>query len=502
MKKNQVWGNHLEQSPADQNILFCAGRDVQSLPMADGVLLPYDIWTNRAHSIMLWEQKIISKKNLLSILEGLQELETLAQQGSFQLDPQKEDIHINVEAFVIEKQGMEAGGRMHTGRSRNDQVACDMRLFLREACLQLGDSVVKLALSLVSHACQHSQTVMPGFTHYQPGMITTWGHWVASYIQGLVRDLERIEGAFQQVNRNPLGAAAAFGTSWPIDRQRTTELLGFDQIELNTLDCIVSRWENEAQLAQTYAMVMNHLSVIAQDLIFLSMPYVGMLEIHESMVTGSSIMPQKKNPDFAEVIKGKTSVVHGALMSLLGVQKGGLSGFNRDTQVTKYLIMDIVRECQAAPSVVAEVFETLKVHTKVMAEHCQGGFMNAVDVADYLTKTFQLSFRESYNILALAVKYSKDKAEDAVGQITLPALQRALAETGCEASLDEKTMASLNDPQFVLKQRQHQGAPAPEALEFQLEHLTHQIHRHEESFQNHHQQIQQAEAMCRAYVPT
>ena len=500
MKKNQVWGNHLKHTPIEQNILFCAGRDVQPVPMADAVLLPYDIWTNRAHAIMLYEQKIISQGILLLILKGLDELEKLAQQGLFQLDPQKEDVHINVEAFVTEKYGMEAGGRMHTGRSRNDQVACDMRLYLREACLRLAESIIQLALELIAHAKEHQNTVMPGFTHYQPAMITTWGHWVGSYIQGLMRDLERIALAFRQINRNPLGAAAAFGTSWPIDRQRTTELLGFSQIELNTLDCIVSRWENESQLAQTYGLVMNHLSVMAQDLIFLSMPYVGMLEIDERMVTGSSIMPQKKNPDFAEVIKGKTSGVHGALMSLLGVQKGGLSGFNRDTQVTKYLIMDIVRECAAAPQIVAEVFKTLKVHKHTMAQHCQRGFMNAVDVADYLTKTCQLSFRESYNILASAVKYSKSPEQAAVEQITLEALQCALAEAGCGESVDASAMKALNDPQCVLKQRQHQGAPAPEALGFQLETFSRQIQAHAEFFHKHEQQIQQAHEKCRGYL--
>lgn len=497
IKKQQVWGSHLEESPAAQNVLFCAGRDVQTLPMADEVLLPYDIWTNRAHAIMLWEQKIIPKTTLLAILTGLDELASLTQRGDFQLDPQKEDVHINVESFITEKYGIEVGGRMHTGRSRNDQIACDMRLYLRQACLQLGEALLELAAHLILHAQAHRQTVMPGFTHYQPGMITTWGHWVGSYIQGLLRDLERVDLSFRQVNRNPLGAAAAFGTSWPIDRQKTTELLGFEQIELNTLDCIVARWENEAHIAQSYAFVMNHLSVIAQDLIFLSMPYVGMLAIDESMVTGSSIMPQKRNPDFAEVIKGKACLVHGALVSLLEVQKGGLSGFNRDTQVTKYLIMDIIRECEAAPSILKSVFENLKIHAKAMEQYCKEGFMNAVDVADYLTRTLKLSFRECYNILALSVKYSKD-----AGQITSNALRRAMAESGCEQEMDDEAIVSFNDPHFVLEQRQHQGAPAPQAVSLQIKHLSEQVSQHQASFQGHRQSIDQAYEKCRTYQPS
>ncbi len=496
LKKQQVWGSHLDRTPAEQNVLFCAGRDVQPLPMADEILLPYDIWTNRAHVIMLYEQNIISAKSLSSILAGLNELENLVQAGKFKLDPQKEDVHINVESFITEKYGIAVGGTMHTGRSRNDQIACDMRLYLRESCLALGEHLVMLTSSLLAHAEKHRDTAMPGFTHYQPGMITTWGHWVCSYVQGLCRDLERIQFAFKLINRNPLGAAASFGTSWNIDRQKTTDLLGFDQIEINTLDCIASRWENEAELAQSYAFVMNHLSTIAQDLIFLSLPYVGMIKIDESLVTGSSIMPQKKNPDFAEVIKSKASFVHGGLISLLGVQKGGLSGYNRDMQLTKYLVMDIVRECELAPLILKGVFESLHVHSEVMHQHCQEGFMNAVDVADYLARTFQWSFRECYNIMALTVKYSQD-----AGQITSAALQQALRESDCATEVSKAAVESLNDPQFILKQRQHQGAPSPDALPSQIEALSAQVRQYSSFFQTTRNHLQQAFDTCHSFQP-
>ena len=163
---------------------------------------------------------------------------------------------------------------MHIGRSRNDQSACDMRLYLRAVGLSLFDSVKNLAASLLVQAEKNTESVMPGFTHYQPAMVTTWGHWMCAYVQGLCRDLERLAFAISLVNRNPLGAAAAFGTSWPIDRQLTTELLAFEKIDTNTLDCIVSRWENEAQLAHAGSMLMNHLSIMSQDLLFLSHPYL------------------------------------------------------------------------------------------------------------------------------------------------------------------------------------------------------------------------------------
>ena len=288
-KQSQIWGKHLSKPSDEQNVLFCAGRDVQEIPMADQILLPFDIWTNRAHCIMLHKQEIISGSCLRKILTGLGKLENLIEEGNFELDPEKEDVHINVEGFVTEDQGVDAGGRMHIGRSRNDQTACDMRLYLRSSCLKLFFAVKDFTSALLLKAEENAESVMPGFTHYQPAMVTSWGHWLCSYIQGLCRDLERLEFALSLVNRNPLGAAAAFGTSWPIDRALTTKLLAFDIIVFNTLDCIVSRWENEAQLAHSITLLMNHLSIVAQDLIFLSHPYVGLIQIEDKYVTLSLI---------------------------------------------------------------------------------------------------------------------------------------------------------------------------------------------------------------------
>ena len=469
---------------------------MQSLPMADAILLPYDLWTNRAHAIMLYEQKIITSQTLSLILQGLTELQTLIEAGEFSLDPHKEDVHVNIESFLTEKYGLAVGGTLHTGRSRNDQIVCDMRLYMREMCLQLGANLTALSTALLSHAQNHVQSVMPGFTHYQPGMVTCWGHWVCSYVQGLSRDLERVGLAYQLINRNPLGAAASFGTSWQINRQRTSELLGFDCVDSNTLDCVASRWENEAQLTQTYVMVMNHLSIIAQDLIFLSMPYVGMIEIDESMVTGSSIMPQKKNPDFAEVIKAKASLSHGILMSLLGIQKGSLSGFNRDTQLTKYLVMDVIRECEPAPLILKSVFEGLIVHKEVMRRKSEEGFINAVDMADHLARTLKIPFRECYQVLALAVKYSGD-----AGHLTRAALQQAMHETGCPGKIPSETIESLNDPLFLLKQRQHQGAPNPESMPSQIEALSNSLAEHSRFLQKMRNQLEQAQQACFAFQP-
>lgn len=492
--KEQVWGSHLQFSATETNVLFCAGRDVLSLPMADHVLLPYDIWTNRSHCIMLYEEKIIVKETAQKILSALHEIEQQMHQGEFQLDPAKEDVHYNIESFVTQTQGVSIGGSMHTGRSRNDQTSCDIRLFLRQECLHLSGALLSLCQVMLKQASQHLHTTLPGFTHHQPAMITTWGHWLCSYVQSILRDLERIEHAYSLVNRNPLGAAASFGTSWSINRERTTELLGFAAVEINTLDCISSRWENEAQVAQVYGFLMNHLSIIAQDLLFLSLPYIQMIQIHDSFVTGSSIMPQKKNPDFAEVIKSKASFVHGNLASLFSVSKGNISGYNRDSQMTKYIIMDIIRECKNAPEVLQGVFETLTVFPQTMQRHCQTGFLNAVDLADYLAKTHSLSFRECYELLSIAVKYSEKD-----GLISSSSLEKAIETLGLKFTLDQKEITQFSTPSYIVAQRTHTGSPNPKKVEESIAQMNYLIHQKRKYFQNLQQQIDDAQQYCVSY---
>ncbi len=492
-KQSQIWGKHRSNPPDEQNVLFCAGRDVQEIPMADQILLPFDIWTNRAHCIMLHKQEIISGSCLRKILTGLGKLENLIEEGNFELDPEKEDVHINVEGFVTEDQGADAGGRMHIGRSRNDQTACDMRLYLRSSCLKLFFAVKDFASALLLKAEENAESVMPGFTHYQPAMVTSWGHWLCSYIQGLCRDLERLEFALSLVNRNPLGAAAAFGTSWPIDRALTTKLLAFKKIDFNTLDCIVSRWENEAQLAHSISLLMNHLSIVAQDLIFLSHPYVGMIQIDDNYVTGSSIMPQKKNPDFAEIIKSKASLAHGMLSGLLSIQKGAMSGYNRDTQTSKYLIMDLIRECESAPLILQGVLESLTVNHKKMKELSETDFMNATDIADHLARKLNLPFRECYHLTAKSVKLSAPELK-----ITNEALRKTLEEIGQPAEIADD-MNNMQEPLKLIEQRLHHGSPSPEQTRLQVKEFTNQLDSLSAPIVNMGNKINDAQENCRNY---
>ena len=245
---------------------------------------------------------------------------------------------------------------------------------------------------------------MPGFTHYQPAMVTTWGHWLCAYVQGLCRDLERLSFSISQINRNPLGAAAAFGTSWPINRKLTTELLAFAKVDSNTLDCIVSRWENEAQLAHAGAMLMNHLSIVSQDLIFLSHPYSGLLQLDDNYVTGSSIMPQKKNPDAAELIRGKSGRVYGNLVSMLTLMKSLPLAYNKDLQEDKEPVFDTVDTVKVSLAVFEGMMKTAEFKKIPMDRVDISGFLTATDMADYLAAK-GVPFRLAHEITGQTVAY-------------------------------------------------------------------------------------------------
>jgi argininosuccinate lyase len=492
--KRQIWGHHLAAPPDELMVRFCAGRDVTPLPMADGELLPFDLWTNRAHAIMLRRQGILDAALLRRQLDALATLEDEWQAGRFQLQPELEDVHVNVERFVADRAGAEAGGRLHTARSRNDQVVCDSRLFLRAALLEFGEALAGLAGALLEQAAAHTNTALPGFTHHQPAMLTTWGHWLCAYAQALCRDLERVRHAVDLVNRNPLGSAAAFGTSWPIDREFTAELLGFDRVDSNTLDSVSSRWEHEAQAANVYALAMNHLAVMAQDLILLSHPYWRFVSLADAYVTGSSIMPQKRNPDFAEVIKGKCAWLVGMTAGLLALPKGWMSGYNRDSQMAKYAILDIVRECQPAPVILQAVFASLTVNRDVMRAALDTGFLAATDFADATARALGIPFRAAYDVAATAVRLSGN-----AGRITAEAATQALQQAGLDPAPVRGVLADLADPARILAWRQHTGSPAPESVRAQIATLRAEVARLSAEFPRRRAQWDAAWTRCREW---
>jgi len=470
-----VWGHRLAGKPEELSVMYSAGRDVKALPMADEVLIPYDIWNTEAHDVMLYKQGVLTRDEIKVILSSLLSIRELYESGEFKLDPKKEDVHMNIESYVTENFDSEIGRKIHTGRSRNDQIVCDMRMYLRDKALQFTDSLIQLVDVILEIAGEHLETVMPGFTHYQHATISTFGHLLVSYAQALERDLERFDFAYNIINRNPLGAAAGYGTSWQLDRELTTKLLGFDEVQENSIDCVSSRWEAEAELASAISFMMSHLSIACQDIIFMTTSEAGMIRLDDKFVGGSSIMPQKRNPAPLEVTRAKTAIAHGIMQAIFEIAKASLSGYNRDSQYTKYLIFDLVSECELAPVVIREVIRTMQVNKKTMKKQATLGFLNAVDVADYLTRQYKMPFRQSYHIVADAVKLS-----DAEGVITIQAINTALQDAGLDIIMRIPELNQLREPIMNVRLKNHIGGPAPQSVLKTIDNITIKLNKHKD----------------------
>jgi len=457
MKIDKLWGGRFEKLPSKEMVGFLSGRDVKGLPPCDDALVPYDLWGSRAHVIMLCHQGILSKGDGKKILKGLRELETLFRKGKFKLDPSKEDVHSNVESFLIERLGMESGGKVHTGRSRNDQIVLDMRLYLRDEVLEFIEGLLSLIESLLQRAEEYQSTVMPGYTHHQHAVTTTFGHLLLSFSEALQRDIQRMIHWFGLFNRNPLGAAAGYGTSFNLDRQLTSKLLGFDGPTENVTDPITQRWEPEAELAYAVSVMMNHLSTMAQTFILLSTWEFNMIRLDDRHCTGSSIMPQKRNPCSLEVIKAKASFVHGLMISLLSSGKALFMGYNRDTQWTKYWIMDLIEESKPVLSVMADVIRLLQVNQAQMLKQAQEEFAGATALMEWLASHRSLPLRKAKLVMEKAVKYSE---WDGKGEVSYAGLERALQEMKMDLEVTENDVKKIQRPERILAQLRSIGTPS------------------------------------------
>jgi argininosuccinate lyase len=454
MKHKKLWGSAFEVEPEKAVIDFTAGRDVIGIPPVDLCLLPYDTLGSKAHCVMLYKTGIISKKDAKVILKGLSEIENLAAKGKFILDETKEDVHTNVESYLTEKYGIEIAGRLHTARSRNDQTNLDTRLYLRDQVRNFVSELLLLNETLLEAAAKYDDVLLPGFTHHQHAMITTFGHLMLMFSSMVLRDAKRFATWFELHNYNPLGSIVSYGTSFPIDRFLTSKLLGFDGPEVNSLDEITNRWEAESDLAFSATILMDHLSTISETLILFCTPQFGMLKLADQYSTGSSIMPQKKNPDSLEVIKGKASVCAGMLQGLISMGKSNFIGYNRDSQWAKYLITDLVRECIFAPSIIKGVISTLKIDQAKMEEWCNKGFIGATTLLEQLASKHNLSFRKTKIVIEKAIKYSSDR-----DKLTYESVKKALDEENVKIDITEKQIADWQDPKVIIKLIRSFGSP-------------------------------------------
>lgn len=386
----------------------------------DKRLAQVDIQGSLAHAEMLAAQNIISAQDYADIQRGMALILNEIESGKFNWSLDLEDVHLNIEKRLTELVG-DAGKRLHTGRSRNDQVATDIRLYLRAAIDDILDLLKALRLALVHVAEQHTDTILPGFTHLQVAQPVTFGHHLLAYVEMFGRDAERMADCRKRVNRLPLGAAALAGTSFPIDRHRVAATLGFDDVCHNSLDAVSDR-DFAIEFCAAAALVMTHISRLSEELVIWMSPRVGFIDIADRFCTGSSIMPQKKNPDVPELARGKTGRVNGHLIALLTLMKAQPLAYNKDNQEDKEPLFDTVDTVLDTLRIFADMATGITVKPEAMRAAALQGFATATDLADYLVKK-GLPFRDAHEAVAHAVRSCEQRGCD-LADLSLEELQR------------------------------------------------------------------------------
>ena len=397
---SKLWGGRFSAGTDEK-----ADRFHSSLAF-DSRLYRHDIKGSMAHAEMLGCQGIIPKQDAEAIVKGLKEILDDLESGALEIDPNAEDIHSFVESILVSRIG-EAGRRLHTGRSRNDQVALDMRMYVKEEIKEINAHLVKLLEALLAAAKQHTGTIMAGYTHLQKAQPVTLAHHLLAYFQMFKRDLERLKDSKKRTDEMPLGSGALAGAAYNLDRDFVREKLGFAKITANSLDAVSDR-DFCIEFLSCLSMVMMHLSRFCEELVLWSSGEFNLVEMSDSYSTGSSIMPQKKNPDMAELIRGKTGRVYGSLMGLLAVMKGLPLAYNKDMQEDKEAVFDAADTVKGCLSVFCGMFESLKFNAGNMYKSSLGGYTNATDAADWLVRK-GLSFREAHEITGKLVLYAISK---------------------------------------------------------------------------------------------
>src|SRR5712691_6277834 len=413
-KKPQLWSGRFKEPVDEQVKRFTASVGF------DKRLAKQDIRGSLAHARMLAACGILPRRDLTAIERGLARIGREIDRGRFKWSLEAEDVHFNIERRLIALVG-EAGKRLHTARSRNDQVATDLRLWLRDAIDAIGELLRSLQRRLLDQAEKHAATLMPGFTHLQVAQPVTFGHHLLAYFEMLARDRSRLADCRRRVNQLPLGAAALAGTSFPIDRARVARELGFEAVSANSLDAVSDR-DFAIEFCACAALAMVHLSRFSEELILWVNPRFGFVALPDRFCTGSSIMPQKKNPDVPELARGKTGRVAGDLMALLVLMKGQPLAYNRDNQEDKEPLFDAADTLRDTLAVFAELIAGIQVNAAAMRAAAKEGFATATDLADYLVRK-GVTFRDAHEAVARAVRFA-EKSGLGLEQLPLAEMRR------------------------------------------------------------------------------
>ncbi|MDL4862941.1 argininosuccinate lyase [Halomonas elongata] len=444
---NQSWGGRFSE-PTDAFVArFTASVDF------DRRLALHDIQGSRAHATMLARVGVLTEDERDAILGGLDEVAAEIEAGSFAWSVELEDVHMNIEARLTEKIGI-TGKKLHTGRSRNDQVATDIRLFLRDEIDTVAAELARLREGLIELADREAETIMPGFTHLQTAQPVTFGHHLLAWQEMLARDHERLLDCRKRVNVLPLGAAALAGTTYPIDRHVTAELLGFERPAENSLDAVSDR-DFAIEFTSFASVLLMHLSRMSEELVLWTSAQFDFIDLPDRFCTGSSIMPQKKNPDVPELVRGKSGRVYGHLMSLLTLMKSQPLAYNKDNQEDKEPLFDTVATVQDCLKAFADMVPAIEAKADNMFEAARKGFSTATDLADYLVRK-GVAFRDAHEIVGQSVAHGLREGKD-LSEMSLEELQ------GFSSSIGEDVFEVLTLEGSVAA-RQHIGGTAPDQV--------------------------------------
>jgi argininosuccinate lyase len=431
---------------------------------ADRRLFDADIEVDRAHVVMLREQGIISAQDCAAILSGLEKIKA---DGISALDTSYEDVHIALEARLIELVGEDTGGRMHSARSRNDEVATCIRFALRAELMALMEEVHDLAASLIGTASKHHETIMPGYTHTQHAQPTTLAHHLLAHATALVRDIERLHGAYGRTNMNPLGAAAFASTGFSINRKKTTELLGFGGMLGNSMDAVSTR-DFMIESMSCFSNLMTSLSRMAEELILWSSSEFDLIELDDSYSSTSSIMPQKKNPDIAELMRAKTGSVNGALVSVLTICKALPYSYNRDLQEATPHLWRAADTVRSSARMARGMVSTMKVKKENMKLLSEKGFMTATELADTIVRTTGIPFRTAHHIVGAVARSGKTPSLHDLDAISMKLIHEKLSAKG----LTEKDINEALDTAVNINKHTVTGGPAPKETKRQVSALS------------------------------
>lgn len=449
---NQMWGGRFASGPA------AIMEEINASIGFDKKLYAQDIRGSLAHAEMLAKQGIISAEDLKQITQGLHSIRAEIENGKFEFSRKLEDIHMNIEARLADEIGL-AAKRLHTARSRNDQVALDFRLWVKEELVKVDAALTALISVFLARAEEHAETVMPGFTHLQTAQPVTFGHHCMAYVEMFGRDRSRVRDCITRMDESPIGAAALAGTPYPIDRHMTASALGFREPTRNSIDTVSDR-DFALEFLSLASICATHLSRLAEEIVIWSTPQFNFVRLSDSFSTGSSIMPQKKNPDAAELVRAKTGRINGSLIALLTVMKGLPLAYSKDMQEDKEQVFDAAESLELSIAAMTGMIGDMTVNTASMRKAAGSGFSTATDLADWLVRELGLPFRDAHHVTGAAVAAAEKKGVDLSG-LSLDELK------AIHPDINDGVYAVLTVDASVASRKSY-GGTAPDQVRFQI----------------------------------